>query len=144
MLKKLIIILSVILLSVILFLGFIYSLAYPPLRGGLIPAEEFNAIINSFANNGELIQEQVDFTIDTRSYYNVYRLADADVDTAVRIFNHPDYPNLVVNGDMSKLEEIIGEGTICYYFNDNYEIDCVNGIDEYVREILIDLARWIF
>ena len=59
---------------------------------GVLSAEEFSEQINKFARDFETIQKRVNFAITTSEYYAVYGLANGDVEEAIKIFNHPDYP----------------------------------------------------
>ena len=64
----------------------------------VLSPEEFQGIIDRFAEGGDYIYEQTGVYLDHREYYDVYGgMADGDVEKAVRIVSHPDYPKNVYN-----------------------------------------------
>ena len=69
---------------------------HPGMHLEVISAEEFQAVLDKFHNNSEYIHAHANFPIDTRAYYHVYGdVAKGDVEMAIRIFNHPEYPKNV-------------------------------------------------
>ena len=87
-----------ILLTVISLITIFIIMPEPEPELGMMSAEEFKAVIDKFANSYDLIQPHVNFVITTHEYYGVYGgLAGGDVEKAIRIFNHPDYPHNVYN-----------------------------------------------
>ena len=71
---------------------------HPEPELSVMSAEEFQAALDKFANDSDYIEAHVNFTINTIAYYRVYGdMADGNVEKAIRIFNHPEYPKNVYN-----------------------------------------------
>ena len=139
MLKKLIIILSVIFLVVILFLGVLVFWDSSSKSKNTLTMDE---IIEQSAKIWDYVDENTDRPVLEREYYIIMRLA-GDADTAIKIYNHPGYPDIISNTtDYNILENIIGEGTICFLHKN--ELNCVDGEYEYVMYFLKDFRQWIF
>ena len=140
MLKKLIIILSVIFISVMLFLGVLVFWDSPSKSKNTLTMGE---IIELNAKTWDYVQENTNQHVLERGYSTIMQIARGDADTAIKIYNHPGYPDIIWNTtDYNILENVIGEGTICYY--DKNGLDCVDGEYEYVMAVLKDFGQWIF
>ena len=136
MLKKLIIILFVIFLAIILFLGVLVFLDSSSKSKNTLTMGEIIELNN---NNWNYVNENTNVPV-LREYSTIMQLGGGDPDTALKIYNHPDYPDFIWNTtDYNTLEDVIGDGTICYL--DKYGLKCVDGEYEYVMAILKDFGQ---
>ena len=105
---------------------------------GVLSAEEFSEQINKFARDFETIQKRVNFAITTTEYYTVYGLANGDVEEAIKIFNHPDYPYSAYDYTLKAYESITNKRIVEPDFDRLFDTEIVDfKIDKKNDEIVI-------
>ena len=84
--------------TLFLFVSFIITISTPLSFGelGELSVEEFKEAIEKPERDYQYIQDQFDFPILEREFFEVYgRMANGDVEEAIRIFSDPNYPESV-------------------------------------------------
>ena len=144
MIKSIIILSVVIILTTILYIGYVDSNFQILSQPQDVPYPDRSLIRQLGVAHYGIIDEYSPKAIHERAFSHLHKMTDGDIFAMILIRNHPGYPDIVFNStDNSIVESIIrGDHTVC--FPEGRIEKCVDSKAEYVLEMVNDFSFWVF